>query len=145
MPQQWGWEQEEFAFFSPEEDFWQNPTAPMPAILAWPLPFTFEQYDYTSPKVDEDFWSNPVVPVPASQYLLLPYLPDVSDDSANTLRGQPDEDFWINPVVPVAGAEYVPYPRGPTEEFLLTRYMQFLKKIFEQSYRALSCWIAIAT
>jgi hypothetical protein len=76
---------------------------------------------------DEDFWANPLLlgnwkletgnwmrgsttQFQFSNFQFLPYLPDVSDDPAGSLHGQPDEDFWANPVAPVAPNIWQPLP-----------------------------------
>jgi hypothetical protein len=87
-------------FSTPDEDFWQNPTPPVPPSLKQPLPIAAGEPAEVPAQVvfqpDEDFWVNPVAPVLATVYQRLPYLPDLSDDPAGALAkfSTPDEDFW---------------------------------------------------
>jgi hypothetical protein len=101
---------------SPDEDFWVNPTSPVPATLLWPSPWIFDLQDpagnlYGQP--DEDFWQNPVFPV--GQFFAGLYLPDAEYLPAGSLYGQPDEDFWQNPVFPV-WQSFVPVYLPDSEE-----------------------------
>jgi hypothetical protein len=98
----------------PDEDYWQNPVAPIPASVCQKLPILPDLSDDPAASLrgqpDEDYWQNPVAPIPASVYQKLPILPDLSDDPTGSLHGQPDEDFWANPVAPVPPSIYQPLP-----------------------------------
>lgn len=58
----------------PDEDYWNNPVAPVPACLSSPAPWSFEQHEIAGVVLypDEDFWQNRVVPVPANFAVPLP-------------------------------------------------------------------------
>lgn len=81
-----------------DEDFWQNPVAPVPSSLQWPQQFSFDVQEPAGSlfgQPDEDFWINPVAPVPDT-YLW----PQQSFfDTAESIPKY-DEDFWINQVAP---------------------------------------------
>ena len=99
------------AGIQPDEDFWQNPVAP---VSSYPVPFVFNtNEDITLPTVfDEDFWQNPVAPTWSYP------IPAVFIDAAELPQaiGEPDEDFWENSVLPVAASNYVPLPYLPDHE-----------------------------
>ena len=85
----------------PDEDFWQNPVAPVKASNFVSLPLgDLEELPAGSlhGPAEEDFWINPVAPVPGKFSPL--YLPDPEEMPASSLHGQPDEDYWQNPVRP---------------------------------------------
>lgn len=95
------------------EDYWQNPTAPVPATLYQQLPLTdVEQIPAGGLRgqPDEDFWPAQLLPVPVPATLGHLYLPDPDEIPAGTLHGQFDEDFWANPTPPVPGSNLVPFP-----------------------------------
>jgi len=84
-----------------DEDYWQNPTAPVKAALGplyLPDPEELPAHSLHG-QPDEDFWQNPVAPLPATLYQALPYLPDRED----TIFGQftKEEELWQNPTPPV--------------------------------------------
>jgi hypothetical protein len=92
-----------------DEDYWQNPTAPIPASLLWPQPFVFEQNEQAfglHGQFDEDFWINPVAPVPLTMLWPQQWAFE-QNEQATGLYGQPDEDFWT-PQIP-----YQPWPAIP--------------------------------
>jgi hypothetical protein len=101
-----------------DEDFWQNPVAPVPPSVYQPLPIVAGESAEIVPAVvfqpDEDFWGNPVAPVPPTTLQRLPYAAtDVEELPAGSLHGQPDEDFWQNPVAPVPPCGPKPSGGGP--------------------------------
>lgn len=69
-------------FGQPDEDFWPNPVASVPATTWLVLPGAFfhdetiVQQPSTTLAPDEDFWVNGVSPVAPSCLFLLPYQPD---------------------------------------------------------------------
>ena len=81
-------------FTSPkvDEDYWNNPIAPILATNLWPLPWVFEQEELAFFGPEEDFWSNPTVPVAASQFVRLP-LGD-PEEIFLYMQFQRKEDFW---------------------------------------------------
>jgi len=89
-------------FTSPDEDYWQNPTAPQVATMYQSLPVVFDQVDFVTnviTVVDEDYWQNAVQPQVLTLYQPLPYFFDAAES-----RVVLDEDFWINQVAPVAAS-----------------------------------------
>jgi len=97
----------------PDEDFWQNPAAPIAASLEWPQPFSFEQNE--SPTLngqpDEDFWQSGVAPIASYPPPIVFRDDDVIGTPPTSIHT--DEDFWINPVAPVPatnGHLYLPDP-----------------------------------
>ena|SRR5579859_4261977 len=63
----------------PDEDFWTNPVRP---VAAYPAPRVFSDEFLVLPVPpirEEVYWINPVLPVIASNFLRLPYLPDVEE------------------------------------------------------------------
>jgi hypothetical protein len=106
------------AAFVLDEDFWQNPAAPVPASLYQRLPLG-DPEEIPAGKLfgqaDEDFWQNPVAPVAASNLWPQPFSFDVQEP-AGKLFGQPDEDFWENPVAPVPASLYRSPLLGDQEE-----------------------------
>lgn len=97
-------------FGQDDEDFWQNPVAPVPAALGRLYLPDPEEIPATTLRgqPDEDFWTNPVAPVQ-------PWTPFVFRD--DDVAVQPvlgiDEDLWENPVpaVPASlGRIYIPDP-----------------------------------
>jgi hypothetical protein len=114
----------------PDEDFWQNPVAPVPPTLYQRLPYASGETAEVLPQAvvppDEDFWpplaaatggwQNPVAPAaPAIVGAVRepPLLSDIEEVPAGSLHGQPDEDFWANPVPPVPPALYQRLPYLP--------------------------------
>ena len=62
----------------PYEDFWQNPTAPVPPNVYQPLPYLPDRQDdpagnLLSGPPEDHYWRNPVAPLPASFSQPLPY------------------------------------------------------------------------
>ena len=101
----------------PDEDFWQNWTAPTPLTVGkLYLPETEEipaatlygngrgyhvrakRSSGSHGQPDEDLWVNWVSPV--SLTLQWPQQWQFEQNESPTLHGQPDEDLWINPVSP---------------------------------------------
>src|SRR6266851_5440437 len=101
-----------------DEDFWQNPVAPVLATFYRTLPLADldEIIVATIGQPDEDFWVNWVNPVQATFYQKLPLVPDPEELPAGSLYGQPDEDFWDNWVNPVPTTLYQKLPLGDVEE-----------------------------
>src|SRR6266851_1430931 len=101
-----------------DEDFWQNPVAPVIATFYRTLPLADldEIIVATIGQPDEDFWVNWVNPVQATFYQKLPLVPDPEELPAGSLYGQPDEDFWDNWVNPVQATFYQKLPLGDVEE-----------------------------
>jgi hypothetical protein len=85
-------------FGQADEDFWQNPVAPVPATnyLEFPyLPDAEEIPAATLYEIDEDYWENPVAPVWSYPN------PIVFAKEDDPITFGMDEDFWTNPVEPV--------------------------------------------
>src|ERR1017187_7368462 len=97
---------------SPNEDYWQNPVAPVAARLFQRLPLgdpeEIPAASLALGQPDEDFWRNPVAPVAATFFQRLP-LGDPEELPAGSLVPlilHPDEDFWQNPVAPLPARLY---------------------------------------
>ena len=124
-------------FATPDEDFWANGVAPVPPTILQPLPIAAAEpaeIAATVPPLDEDLWINPIAPaVGRSEAAPRPYLPDLGDDPAGSLHGQPDEDYWVsgvrcqvpgttlnaamNPLFPVPCSLFpLPYLPEPTDD-----------------------------
>ena len=98
---------------TPEQDYWQNPTAPVPLTLTWPQQWPFdEQTPLLFGQPDEDFWQNPVAPVPLTFLWPQPWSFDAGEIVAQPVTFTPDEYFWQNPVAPVAASYYLVLPYG---------------------------------
>jgi hypothetical protein len=103
-------------FGQDDEDFWQNPVAPVAASLYQRLPLGDpEELPAGSlfGQDDEDFWRNPTAPVAASLKWPQQYLfGDQSDVPSGSLKkfNAPDEDYWQNRVAPVQATLYQPLP-----------------------------------
>lgn len=101
----------------PDEDFWQNPAAPVPATLYQRLPLLPDPEELPAGSLlkgipDEDFW---VDPPPTQPWTVL--LPGVDDSAA--FPPPPaifDEDLWENPVAPVQASLFLRLPLGDVEE-----------------------------
>lgn len=81
-----------------EEDYWQNPTAPVPATLQWVQQWPFDVQEPAGKlfgTAEEDYWQNPVAPVPATLQWPQQWSFDVQEP-AGRLFGQLDEDYWLN-------------------------------------------------
>lgn len=106
----------------PEELYWQNPVAPVPATLQSPQQWTFDVQEPAGnlfgPIRDEDFWLNPVRPQPASIYQALPYLTDPEEIPANSLRGQPEEFYWREGPAPTVASLLWPQPFWDQNDFV---------------------------
>src|ERR1017187_932299 len=107
---------------SPNEDYWRNPVAPVPARLFQRLPLgdpeELPAASLALGQPDEDYWRNPVASVTASLYQRLP-LGDPEEIPAGSLVPlipHPDEDFWQNSVAPVPATLYQRLPLGDPEE-----------------------------
>lgn len=104
-PQQWLFEQNDsgnLVSFA-NEDYWQNPTPPVPDSIRLLRQDAFEQTDATGTlflDLDEGLWVNPTSPVPDS-LLPLQQWPFEQNEPAGSLYAVHDEDFWQNPVPPV--------------------------------------------
>ena len=85
----------------PDEDFWQNPVAPIAPSLYQPLPYLPDAQDvpagslYGEPV--EDYWINPIFPLADRLYQSLPYEHDAGEIFVVPTIGT-DEDFWASPV-----------------------------------------------
>ena len=105
--------------FQPDEDFWQNPLAALPAAVSQRLPYLPDPTDepagslarFTSP--DEDCWPPLAVAtggwqlpqisqIPLALYQPLPIATGESADITAIAASQLDEDYWQNPVFPAA-------------------------------------------
>src|SRR5207244_1042345 len=109
-------------FGQDDEDFWQNPVAPVAATIRWPQQYVFgDQSDvpagalkkFTSP--DEDYWLNPIFALPAvggvtpaSFYQSLPYLFDEATQQVPSAAQ--DEDYWQSSVLPSQASFYQALP-----------------------------------
>ena len=79
----------------PDEDFWQNPTAPAAASIYLRLPIGDPEEipgGYLAGQPDEDYWVNPVSPVENSVYLRLPI--GDPEEIPGALFGQPADEWW---------------------------------------------------
>lgn len=124
--QQWPFEQNEPAFFLTvihEEDFWNNPVAP----VNWPQPQTFSSvtgYDEVlgqtpSAGFDEDYWpflTGPITfSVPDRNYLRFPYEPDPEEIPAGSLV----------PFVPPPPPFCPLPPTGPDRDIAMSNFSNF--------------------
>ena len=77
------------SFLRAEEEYWQNPTAPVPATNFVRIPLLPDPEEIPAGQLrgqpDEDFWQNAVRPVPAANVLRFPYLPDPEEIPAGNL------------------------------------------------------------
>jgi hypothetical protein len=84
-----------------EQDYWQNPTAPVPLTLTWPQQWPFdEQTPFLFAPPDELFWQNPVAPISATFLVPQPWF-DAVEIGQPSVTFQPDEDFWQQLVAPI--------------------------------------------
>jgi len=94
-----------------DEDYWQNPTAPVQQTLNYPQPFAFDQSEIVQTAVvtfqpDEDFYIV-TVQQPQPQFTQ----PITSDEiPVGSLYGLPDEVFWWNQTPPLALTFAIPAP-----------------------------------
>jgi hypothetical protein len=94
----------------PDEDFWNNPVAPVRALFVWPQPWQFEQNE-PPPQihVEEEFYQPPR---PQNAWTWTKAFSDDSEFAAVVFVL--DEDYWINRVAPVP-LTFAPFsPFDPT-------------------------------
>lgn len=94
----------------PDEDYWNNPVAAIPASLTPPNPWAFEQHEIAGVVLypDEDYWRNRVAPVAAALAWPAPSSFE-QHERATGLYVPQDED--PQPVaVPASPAPVVPWP-----------------------------------
>jgi len=102
-------------FVSPDEDYWQNPVAPVVASFFQRLPLGDPEEIPAGSlfgQPDEDYWINPVAPVSATLLWPQPFQFEQNEQATRCL----DEDFWANPTAPVAASVYQRLPLGDPEE-----------------------------
>ncbi len=96
----------------PDEDFWLNAVAPVPAALTYPQPFAFEQHEIAGIVLypDEDYWTNSAAPVVASLAWPQPFVFEQHEQARNLYAPQ-DEDPapvvfppWASTVLPAQWA-----------------------------------------
>src|SRR5438132_3862885 len=91
-----------------DEDYWQNPVAPVAGSLYQALPYLPDVEELPAGSLfgqpDEDYWQLGPPAVSASLYQPLPYLPDPEEIPAASLTGQYEDDSWTNPVSPVSAS-----------------------------------------
>jgi hypothetical protein len=94
---------------TPDEDFWNNPSAPIIQPLVYPQSWAFdEQFPALFGQFDEDnLWQNPVPPFVAPIQIPQPWS---FDEQVPALFGQMDEDFWQNQVAPFVAAYFIQQP-----------------------------------
>lgn len=95
-----------------DEDFWQNPVAPVYGVNYVAKPFSDTDDAVPQPRPDEDYWNNPVFPA------LARYAPQPFTDANEFVGYTLDEDFWQNPVSPVAGKLSWPQPFWDQNDFV---------------------------
>lgn len=86
---------------NPEEQYWQNSVAPVPASLLSPQQWTFDVQEPAgslSGQPDEDFWQLGPPSVPATLRWQQQWTFDVQEP-AGSLRASANEEYWfLNPV-----------------------------------------------
>lgn len=96
-----------------DEDFWQNPVAPVPSTIYQKLPYTPDPEEIPAGNLsavpEELYWQLGPAPVPATLLWPQQWAFDVQEP-AGSLSAPAEEYYWQNPVFPVPSIIYQSLP-----------------------------------